>query len=87
MKFYKGHFLALDISVPHQKGTFLLLIRCLFDMVQNKKKQGKRLLHFLCAISKGKNTFKDVLFKMAFECMWYFCKFPNELSSTFCKVD
>ena len=26
-QFSKGNFLALDISVPHQKGTFLLLMR------------------------------------------------------------
>ena len=37
----KGHFLALDISVPHQKGTFLLLMGkiCLFDIAQNQNNQ------------------------------------------------
>ena len=28
---------------------------------------------------KGGKNFKAVLLKMAFACMWYFWKFPNEL--------
>ena len=68
------------LSVPHQKGTFLVL--ALFDMAQKQNNEKGILLMLLiplCHNRRETKNFKAVLLKMAFACMDYIWKFPHEL--------
>ena len=71
----KRHFLAsYEVNMPLWHGT---------ESKQTKQWKGHILVvDTFVPHQKGGKNFKAVLLKMAFACMWYFWKFPNELGKT-----
>ena len=86
LNFQRGIFLLLIFLCHIKKALSCFLwgkyVFLTWQRIQNKQNNEKGiflLLILLSHIKREAKTLKAVLLKMAFACMWYFWKFPNEI--------